>query len=144
MKKQSLIAVLFFCMASYSAMAAAGPADSVAAGPIQLLSFTGTLSNEAGKIHWVTEDERGLQSFTIERSDNGRDFYPIAIMPAMNEKGQLLYEYVDKAVSKTTPAFSYRLKITYTDNKEGYSPLIFLYADNKKNQVCYTAKNASK
>ena len=77
-----------------------------------------------------------MKSFTIERSVNNRDFYPIAIMPAMNEKGQLFYEYPDAAISQlSSQTFSYRLKITDADNKDNYSPVIVLSPDNKNNAV---------
>ena len=79
-----------------------------------VLSFKGSINNSTGKLHWITEDEHGMKSFTIERSTNNRDFYPIAIMPAMNEKGQLFYEYPDKDVSKlAAQKFSYRLSFRY-------------------------------
>ena len=144
MKKQSIILALLLFIVSFNIMAASGPSDSLLTGPVRLLSFKGAVSNDIDKLHWITEDEHSLQSFTIERSDNGRDFYPIAIMPAMNEKGQLYYEYTDNTISKTAAGFSYRLKITDADNKDNYSPVVILYADNKKNAVCYTAKRVNK
>lgn len=97
-----------------------------------ILSFKGSINNNTSKLHWITEDEHGMKSFTIERSTNNRDFNPIAIMPAMNEKGQLFYEYPDPEIRKlSAQAFSYRLKITDADNRENYSEVIILTVDNK-------------
>ncbi len=144
MKKQSFILALLLVIVSFNVMAANNPADSLLVGPVRLLSFKGAVSNDIDKLHWITEDEQNLQSFTIERSDNGRDFYPIAIMPAMNEKGQLFYEYADNITGKNTAHFSYRLKITGADNKENYSAVVNLNVDNKKSAVCYTAKKTNK
>jgi hypothetical protein len=97
-----------------------------------ILSFKGSINNNISKLHWITEDEHGMKSFTIERSTNNRDFNPIAIMPAMNENGQLFYEYPDPEISKlSAQTFSYRLKITDADNKENYSQVISLTVNNK-------------
>ena len=91
---------------------------------VQLLFFKAGISNDVSKLHWVTEDEHGLKSFTIERSTNSRDFYPIAIMPAMNEDGQLVYKYADSAISKlSAPAVFYRLKIADETDAFSYSPV---------------------
>src|SRR5450432_3289750 len=106
-------------------------AEGKANGSI-IISFKGSINNNISKLHWITEDEHGMKSFTIERSVNNRDFYPIAIMPAMNENGQLFYEYPDKDVNKlAAQTFSYRLKITDANNKDNYSKIVTLSADNK-------------
>ena len=101
-----------------------------------ILSFKGSIANNTSKLYWITEDEKGMKSYTIERSTNNRDFYPIAVMPAMNENGQLFYKYPDPEISKlSSQVFSYRLKITDANNKEKYSQVIILYPDNKSGAV---------
>ncbi|MEO5681219.1 MAG: hypothetical protein ABIQ88_01195 [Chitinophagaceae bacterium] len=139
MKKSSLLSVVLVFLFSASTLANTGKpkanAGADTSGNIKatgsiVLSFKGRISNNANKLHWITEDEQGIKSFTIERSINNRGFYPIAIMPAMNEKGQLFYEYPDTDISRlTAQTFSYRLKITAADNNENYSQVITLSAD---------------
>ena len=100
------------------------PVNATKTVQVQLLFFKAEISNDVSKLHWVTEDERRLKSFTIERSTNSRDFYPIAIMPAMNEDGQLVYKYADSAISKLpAPAVFYRLKIADETDAFSYSPV---------------------
>lgn len=100
------------------------PVNATKTVQVQLLFFKAGISNDVSKLHWVTEDEHGLKSFTIERSTNNRDFYPIAIMPAMNEDGQLVYKYADSAISKlSVPAVFYRLKIADETDAFRYSPV---------------------
>ena len=105
------------------------PANGAKTVQVQLLFFKADISNDVGKLHWVTEDEHALKSFTIERSTNNRDFYPLAIMPAMNEDGQLFYKYADSAISKlSAPAVYYRLKIAGETDNYSYSPVVNLAA----------------
>jgi glucose/arabinose dehydrogenase len=104
--------------------------------PVHLTSFKGSVSNDIGKLHWITEEEHGTVSFTIERSLNSRDFYPIAIIPASDKAGQLLYAYPDSAISKlSSAAIYYRLKITATDGRYSYSSIVTLYPGNSKSAV---------
>jgi hypothetical protein len=148
MKKCHLLFVLLFALFSASTFAqsstnanATKDISSNAKAELKttstiILSFKGSVNNNISKLHWITEDEHGMKSFTIERSTNNRDFYPIAIMPAMNEKGQLFYEYPDAGISTlSAQTFSYRLKITDADNKDNYSSVIILSADNKNSAV---------
>jgi hypothetical protein len=104
--------------------------------PLHLISFKGSLTNDIGKLIWVSEDEVKLQSYTLERSTDSRDFYPIAIMPAMNEQGQVIYQYADSTIGKTASSvFYYRLKITNSDDNSSYSPVVILNTESRKNGI---------
>jgi hypothetical protein len=150
MKKYSLFIALFFMLsantfANDGALKKDTNNNVVKANGSVVLSFKGSITNNISKLHWITEDEHGMKSFTIERSVNNRDFYPIAIMPAMNENGQLFYEYPDKDISTlSTQIFSYRLKITDAEDKDSYSSVIILYPDSDKAAVAISRKNEKK
>jgi len=108
-------------------------AGSTALLPINLLTFTGSLSNDIATLKWVTEDEKGIKSFIIERSLNGRDFVAVTSLPATNSTGQKQYSFPDSSISRLlSPVIYYRLKIADADDKYSYSSVITLYTGKGK------------
>ncbi|PCJ89099.1 MAG: hypothetical protein COA57_02485 [Flavobacteriales bacterium] len=92
--------------------------------PIELLSFTATLTEEKTvKLMWSTAAEINNDYFTIERSTNGLTFEEIAEEPgAGNSNERRDYEtYDDSPVQGTV---YYRLKQTDYDGKYEYFKLI--------------------
>ncbi|MEP6725925.1 MAG: PQQ-dependent sugar dehydrogenase [Bacteroidota bacterium] len=101
--------------------------------PVNLVSFKGSITNDIARLKWITEDEHGTKTFTLERSLNSRDFYTVAIIPASNEGGQQVYPYSDSAISKlTSPVIYYRLKIADADGKYSLSSVVTVYPANNK------------
>ncbi|MEP6750736.1 MAG: PQQ-dependent sugar dehydrogenase [Bacteroidota bacterium] len=95
--------------------------------PVHSLSFNGTLVNNIGQLRWVTEDEQGTKSFTVERSTNSRDFYPVDVQLASSATGKSLYAFSDSSVAQlSTNILYYRLKLTGAEGKSSYSSVIIL------------------
>ncbi len=92
--------------------------------PIELIRFNGVL-NEAGEteLEWETATERNNDYFTLERSQNGRDFEQLAIIDAAGNSNQNR-SYAHKDPSPFTGTNYYRLKQTDFDGSFTYAKLI--------------------
>jgi hypothetical protein len=92
--------------------------------PIELISFSGIL-NEAGEteLEWETASERNNDYFTLERSQNGRDFEDIAMVDAAGNSHQVK-KYAHTDSSPYSGINYYRLKQTDFDQSYTYSRII--------------------
>lgn len=96
--------------------------------PLTLIKFEATRLNESTRIDWITNNERNVDHFILERSDNNINFYAIAKIDATNLGNTQRYSSVDeKGISRTV---YYRLKITDRDGKEKYSFITKVSASN--------------
>jgi len=101
--------------------------------PVHLTTFKGSANNDIAMLTWATEDEMNVQSFTLERSLNSRDFYPVTTLQAIKIAGRQVYTYPDSAISKLlSPVIYYRLKTTDAEGKNNYSSVISIRAGNNK------------
>lgn len=99
--------------------------------PVTLLSFNAVRHTKKVLLKWVTENESGRLTYSIERSADGFIFYPIGIVPAINNNVQHNYDFTDEA---PFAGFNYyRLKIFKADGKYAYSDIIKVVA--QKNLV---------
>lgn len=66
--------------------------------PVELLSFTAEKSGDKSLIQWQTVSERDLETFIVERSENGVQFAPIgSVVPkAKSENEKATYSLVDE------------------------------------------------
>jgi trimeric autotransporter adhesin len=95
--------------------------------PVRLTAFNGSLVKSTGQLKWITEDEAGTKSFTLERGIDGRVFAAIAAIPAGNSPGTATYTYADSAITlQASQVVYYRLKITDADGKFSYSNVVKL------------------
>jgi hypothetical protein len=97
--------------------------------PIELISFEGITKNGYNHLFWKTASESNNDYFTIEKTQDGINFTPIAnINGAGNSNMVLNYDYIDYNIINTITY--YRLKQTDYDGKYEYSNIIGL--DNTK------------
>jgi hypothetical protein len=90
--------------------------------PLRLLNFQGNVNDNKASLQWsVTENETG-NSFELEKSDNGKDFSPAALIFTTTKTGTEYYSFKE-SIGKTT---FYRLKMTNKDNSVSYSKIIRL------------------
>lgn len=87
--------------------------------PLMLVKFEATKLNGSTRIDWITNNERNVDHFILERSDNNISFYTIAKVDARNLGNTQRYSSIDAAAISGTAY--YRLKITDRDAKEKYS-----------------------
>jgi hypothetical protein len=85
--------------------------SGIAPLPVKLISFTAALNNKVVEINWSTASEINNNYFTIERSDDGKNFLPLTtVRGAGNSQAMLNYNAMD---AQPLPGTSYyRLKQT--------------------------------
>jgi hypothetical protein len=89
--------------------------------PLDLISFNAKNENGGVLLSWLTDNEYNVQSFNIERSNNGDLFEIIGTVPAKNIKGRMNYSFIDKSMSSGIAY--YRLKIIDNDGTIKYSKI---------------------
>lgn len=101
--------------------------------PVTLTSFTSTLNNLKVNLNWATEKETNFSRFELERSTDGKNFAPIAIVFSMeNTSGSNKYSYTDDISVNTEANFYYRLKMIDTDGRYSYSPVKLIIKKGQK------------
>ena len=66
--------------------------------PVELLSMTGTCLNNQSLLKWTTATETNTSSFSVEKSFNGSNFFPIGDLNAAGNSTQATeYTFIDPA-----------------------------------------------
>ena len=100
------------------------PTTSGSSLPLTLVNFQGKNINARENIlAWVTENEKDVSHFELERSQNGQKFESIGQITARNKKQQSIYQFSDNKAQKEN---YYRLKMIDNDGKFEYSKIIYL------------------
>ena len=98
--------------------------DMYAAGlPVTLINFSGFNEGDHNILKWITAHEENVLHFELQRSDNGIDFQPIRVIPAINSITGSSYAQKDIPSWKTQTVF-YRLKMVDRDGKFSYSAIV--------------------
>ena len=94
--------------------------------PLNLLTFNGTLQNNATLLEWETVNEVNTSQFIIERSINGQNFNQIGTVAAAgNSSSNIKYSYVDyDATHQSSSILYYRLKMVDIDGTYTYSGVV--------------------
>lgn len=93
--------------------------------PVTLINFDAQLANKNVKLNWSTAAEINNNYFTVERSENGQAFYPIAhVKGAGNSNKTLQYNTVDDISNVNSNTIFYRLKQTDFDGQFTYSKVV--------------------
>lgn len=94
--------------------------------PIELVSFAGqTVPDSRNRLYWTTSSETNNDFFTVERSTDGINFYPVATVDGAGTTTQLHnYEAFDDYPSQG--ANYYRLKQTDFNGQYSYSSIVTL------------------
>ncbi len=92
--------------------------------PIDLLSFTVKLKNNNALLLWATGSERNNRGFEIEKSLDGKTFYPIGFVNGQGiSTGLQEYQFEDRDIFANA---YYRLKQLDLNGKATFSPIRFL------------------
>ena len=98
---------------------------------VELLSFTGRLANRSAAIlNWATGREREPLIYTVEKSTNGTDFYPIGSINSHASYTSEINNYTFTDPSLNGVSY-YRLKINDANGSFSYSKVIQLQTDPK-------------
>lgn len=94
--------------------------------PLNLLTFKGTLQNNATLLEWQTGNEINTSKFVVERSTDGQNFQPIGtVMAAGNSSTNNKYSFIDYDVSRQSSSIVYyRLKMVDNDGAYTYSDIV--------------------
>jgi len=97
--------------------------------PLELLTFKGSLQNNATLLQWETSNETNTSHFDVERSLDGRSFGGIGTVAASgNSAGGNKYSYTDYDVSSlSSTVIYYRLKMVDADGQYKYSNVVTIY-----------------
>jgi hypothetical protein len=92
--------------------------------PVELTSFSASVTKGAVNLSWKTATEINNMGFNIERSANKSDWTKIAFVKGNeNSTSTIAYSYVDKSVSNVGKYY-YRLKQIDNDGSFKYSSIV--------------------
>ncbi len=99
-------------------------ADGLTLLPVQLISFTGQLSNDSKQtdLQWKVAEQKGIKEYVVERAIDGGKFTAIGSVTA-NSHTNATYPYTDKQLP-VSGELQYRLKIVGVDGKTSYSKIV--------------------
>ncbi|MBO9682033.1 MAG: T9SS type A sorting domain-containing protein, partial [Flavisolibacter sp.] len=90
--------------------------------PIQLINFTGQLSNNTVQLNWKADQGKDFEKFEIERSLDGKIYNRIETVPFNNSISN--YHLLDNISALPSKLIFYRLKMIDADSKFNYSKVI--------------------
>lgn len=103
--------------------------------PIKLIKWDAHVEAENILLQWQIEDESTYKSYTVEKSVNGTDFYPVGLPVEKQPVANQLYKIKDVA------AFAginyYRLKVTGLNNQVSYSGTVSIKVTGKEKIMVY-------
>jgi Secretion system C-terminal sorting domain len=77
--------------------------------PLKLLNFSGEVEETAIKLRWITQEEKDIDRYELQKSTDGRNFSTISIISSLNSLSTFTYNNTD-----ARPAVGwnyYRLKV---------------------------------
>jgi trimeric autotransporter adhesin len=124
--------------------------------PLELLTFNGSLQNNATLLKWETANETNTSHFIVERSIDNSSFAAIGTVAASgNSSATIKYSYTDNDVADLpSNNIYYRLKMVDADGKYTYSNTILIsladmagkvsvYPNPAKNEIKLTTVSAA-
>lgn len=92
--------------------------------PVTLVSFTGNWKNGEVSLQWTTDKETDVDSYEIQRSDDGISFSKIGTVASLNLASQHDYTYYDTSLQQSF--YYYRLKIIVKSGATSLSAVLLL------------------
>lgn len=97
--------------------------------PLNILSFTGAKTGAGVSLNWETAEEKNIEGFNVERSEDGASFKHIGNVAAVNKPDvQQRYQYTDNVVGNGK--YFYRLRIKEQDGTHEFSNIVTIQQDN--------------
>jgi len=112
--------------------------------PVSLASFSGFCENNLAHIEWITYSELNNDYFTIERSENNRDFFAAGYIPGSGNSNIVQhYSFTDSKEIFSEITY-YRLRQTDYDGTTQISNSIAVRKNNLQNQqMSYFIENST-
>jgi uncharacterized protein (DUF1501 family) len=105
-------------------LAASLPIFNQLALPVNLLSFTGVWKNGEVSLQWTTDKENNIDSYEIQRSNDGVSFSKRGTVTALNVTTKHDYTYYDTSLQQSF--YYYRIKVLDKAGTIKYSAVILL------------------
>lgn len=99
--------------------------------PIELSSFYGKRNNNMNVIHWSTEMEEANAGFTLQASNDSKNWSTIATLNSKSISGNSQQTNNYEFNHNTTQSTYYRLIQKDLNGKENVSSIIYILSDNK-------------
>ncbi|PSK91600.1 metallophosphoesterase [Taibaiella chishuiensis] len=82
-------------------------------------------------VSWETLQEKNVQVFEVERSENGASFFPVGTVAATgNSMTPVAYTFLDKTIAISKPVYYYRIHQKDIDGKSSYSATVQVSGTN--------------
>ena len=99
---------------------------------VEMLDFTGKLIGNEVYLNWLVLAELNVKGYEIQKSLNGKDFYPLTTVDAKGNRGTLTeYKYVDTKIPDNKRYIYYRLRLLSTDGTGKMGPVIRVTISNE-------------
>lgn len=110
--------------------------------PLNLLNFSGRLTNTDIVLQWQTESEINHNYFEVERSTDGQNFFPAGRVAGTNGTGLRNYSFVDANASQLSNSkLFYRLKMVSTAEVIEYSKIVTISLSDAGSPVIHVTPN---
>jgi hypothetical protein len=90
--------------------------------PLQLLSFTGQLTNSNVQLHWNVSNATNFERFEVERSIDGHTYSRTTALPFNTSVS--VYNAIDNVAGLSANTVFYRLKLIDADGHYTYSKVV--------------------
>ncbi len=105
--------------------------------PATLVSFSGYSDNNQDQIEWITYSETNNNYFSVERSDDGYNFYSVGnVGGAVNSNVALYYSFTDENALNNNYTY-YKLRQTDYDVTTDCSNPIMIKNESERNTNIY-------
>jgi hypothetical protein len=107
---------------------------SVVPLPVKFTSITASYVSGAVKVNWQTSTESGIAFYEIERSFNGREFFPVGKASAKENNNSLVnYAWVD--ATPLNGISYYRVKALEKDGQASYTTIVRVNTSRDKAEI---------
>ncbi|MCE7043508.1 M12 family metallo-peptidase [Dyadobacter sp. CY312] len=116
--------------------------------PVDLISFNGKSLESHNLLQWRTVNETGMKSYTVQRSEDGFQFFDIGAVSSQNTgRDQFLYEFKDDQITDETGGYYYKLQMAELDGKSTFSRIVYIKNNSFKSGLalvnCQTLINGN-
>jgi uncharacterized protein (DUF1501 family) len=92
--------------------------------PVNILSFTGDWKNARVSLQWTTDKEVNIDSYEIQRSEDGISFSKKGTVTALNVNSKHDYTFYDNSLQQSF--YYYRIKVVEKSGTTKYSSVLLL------------------
>jgi hypothetical protein len=97
----------------------------------KLTAFNGNYRNGTVNLNWTVSNNQVTNSFTVERSTDGVNFFSTGDLPSVKYQSMASYVFNDNVHDFKTPVLYYRLKMINTQGYPVYSQIIRIELRNQ-------------